>query len=256
MLKIMTGGKKYLQKYPKKRLLKTLLNFDVAVLLFLCVNLILGIHYSRFVILGSFIGLTDVGNSNWYFFTILLMYLVSYIAAVFLKECYKGVAAAVTICSVIYVIVAQISNLPSRFVSTAVTYALGMWIAIYKDELETAINKKAIISLIVILIPIAITYKWRENDFIMNLSSCFFIMLVVWFMAHFEIRSNILYFLGQHVFGIYILQRLPMLIISHFYNPRGIMNYVFVIICLALTVCMAVVYDKLLIRIDKRIIRT
>ncbi|MBQ8306763.1 MAG: hypothetical protein IJX90_11175 [Blautia sp.] len=232
------------------------MNFDIAVILFLVANSLLAIHYSGWEIAGSFIGITGIGNSNWYIFTILVMYLVSYLAAVALKDNYKAIAMAVTVCSVAYVVIAQITGLPSRFVSTVVTYALGMWIAVYKDELERLLKKKSLISLLVIVIPILLTYKLRGNDFIMNLNSCFFVLLVVWFMAHFETRSNILYFLGKHAFSIYILQRLPMLIISYFYTPAGVMNYVFVAMCLLITVGFAVVFDHLLKKVDRMIIKT
>ena len=256
MLKIMQGGVQYLKKYPRNRLLKTLINFDIAVIIFLVANTLLGIHYSGREIAGSFIGITSIGNSNWYIFTILVMYLVSYLAAVVLKDNYNAIAIAVTVCSVVYVAIAQITGLPSRFVSTVVTYALGMWIALYKDELERVFKNKAIVSLMIICIPILVTYKFRDNDYIMNLNSCFFVLSVVWFMAHFEIQSSILYFLGKHAFSIYILQRLPMLLISHFYTPVGMMNYVFVAICLLITVGIAVVFDKLLEKVDKIVLKT
>ena len=255
MLKIMRGVQ-YVQRFPRNRVLKTLVNFDIAVLIFLVVNTILGIRYDTLTILGSFIGITGIGNSNWYIFTILLMYLISYLAAMLLKDNFKGISITVTICAVLYVVIAQITGLPSRFVSTVVTYAIGMWIAIYKDELQRVFEEKSIISLVVIVIPILATYKLRWSDYAMNLNSCFFVLLVVWFMAHYEIKSNILYFLGKHAFSIYILQRLPMLIISHFYQPQGIMNYVLVAGCFVITVVIAVLYDNLLAKVDRKIIRT
>ena len=80
MSQIVKYGDVYLAEYPKNRLLKTLFNFDIAVLLYLVMNLILGINYSTTEIIGSFVGITSVGNSNWYIFAILVMYLVSYLS--------------------------------------------------------------------------------------------------------------------------------------------------------------------------------
>ena len=255
MLKIKNGGMKYLKKYPRNRLLKTLLNFDVAVFLYLIVDLVLGIQYDTLTIIGSFIGLTSVGNSNWYIFTILLMYLVSYFAALVLRDNYKEIAMAVTVCSVMYVVIAQVTGLPSRFVSTVTTYALGMWVAIYRDELLKLFKGKPVSSIIVISIVILSTYKLRGSDYVMNLNSCFFVLLVVWFMAHFEIKSRVLLFFGTHAFSIYILQRIPFIIISHFYEPKGTMSYVFVIVCLAITIGLAAIFDMLLVKLDKKVIK-
>ena len=271
------GGVQYLRTYPRNRLLKTLFNFDISVLIYLVVNTLLGIHYDIGTILLSFIGYESVGNSNWYIFTILLMYLVSYVTGIMVvrgddrggdavddgagdvhglnKKQGSLIATIVTVCAVAYVVIAQITGLPSRFVSTVVTYALGMWIAVYKDEIESLFKKKPIITLIAICIPILATYKLRGGDYIMNINSCFFVLLVVWFMAHFEIKSKILYFLGKHAFSIYILQRIPMIIISHFYSPSGVMNYVFVAVSLGITIAIAVLFDKFLPVIDRKIIR-
>ncbi len=255
MLKLQSQGEEYIKKFPRNRLLKTLINFDIAVVLFLIVNLFFDNHYSKWEIAGSFIGITAIGNSNWYIFTILVMYVVSYLAAVFFKKKKNSVALFITVCSIGYVVIAQIFGLPSRFVSTVTTYALGVWIAIYKSELELFFRKRKVISFVLIIIPIILTYKLRGNDYIMNVNSCFFVLLVILFMTQFEIRSNVLYFLGRHAFSIYILQRLPMIIISHYITPTGIGNYVFVAACLLLTICMAVLFDMILEKIDKIIIK-
>lgn len=256
MMKIIQEGDLYLKKYPRNRLLKTLANYDIAVIVFICVNILLGIQYSGSVIAGSFIGITGIGNSNWYIFTILVMYLVSYFVAIFFKNNYKLIAGIVTACSVSYIAVAQLTGLPSRFVSTVITYALGMWVAIYKGEIEKVLKSRPFVALLVITIPIILTYKLRGNDYIMNINSCFFVLLIVWFMSHFEIRSNILYFLGVHAFSIYILQRLPMLVISRYFTINGAKNYVFVMVCLLTTVCLSVVFDKLFERVDQLIIKS
>jgi len=236
--------------------LKTLLNFNIAILVFLAVNLILGIHYSGWEIVGSFIGLTSIGNSNWYIFSILVMYVISYLAGVVFKDNYKGIAITVTICSVLYVIIIQIIGLPSRFVSTIVTYAFGMWLCLFKNEIKNVFKGKPVISLVFILIPILATFNFRANDYIMNISSCFFVLLVVWFMTHFEIKSKILYSLGKYSFSIYVLQRLPMNTISYFYSPSGLMNYMFVASCLFITVGLSIIFDKLVEQVDKKIIKT
>lgn len=64
------GGTRYVRQFPVKRLFKTWLNFAIAIVLFLIVDICLGIRYDALTIIGSFIGLTSVGNSNWYVFAI------------------------------------------------------------------------------------------------------------------------------------------------------------------------------------------
>lgn len=254
MVRIKNSGVQYLRGFPRNRLLKTLVNYDIAVLLFLVVNLLLGIYYKPLTIVLSFIGLEGIGNSNWYIFTILLMYMVSFMSAIVWQKNYKALAAFVMVGSFLYVLIGHLTGLQSRFVSTVVTYSLGMWIALYRNDIETLFNEKLAVSFVLIVIPIILTYKMRSNDYVMNINSCFFVLLVVLFMAHFEIRSKVLHFIGKHAFSIYILQRLPMLIISRCYSKSEMPSYLFVVVCFVITVGLAVTYDKVLKVVDKKIV--
>ena len=72
-------GKAYIQTFPQKRILTTLLNFDVAVVLFIILNLCLGVSISLKAGFLSLLGWGSVGNSNWYIFVILFCYFFSFI---------------------------------------------------------------------------------------------------------------------------------------------------------------------------------
>lgn len=264
MLKIKTEGMEYIKKFPRNRLLKTLVNFDIALLVFCLVNRFLKIHYDVRIYILSIIGLEGIGNSNWYIFSILMMYSLSYVVAGIVYKNSSGsvsnrkseilVSVFMSIGSIAYVAIAHLTDLPARFVSTIATYALGMWIAVYKNEIERLFKNKPFISLVSFIVPIAITCKFRENDYVMNLSSCFFVLLIIWCMSRFEINNQLFFFLGKHAFSIYILQRIPMNIISHYIKPSGIMNYIFVLVSLGITIVLAVLFDKLLKVVDKKIV--
>ena len=72
-------GASYVSTMPKRRLLTTLLNFDIAVLAFIAVDIIFGIPLGTKQILLSMTGRMSVGNSNWYIFVILLCYALAYV---------------------------------------------------------------------------------------------------------------------------------------------------------------------------------
>ena len=74
-------GKQYIKEMPKRRLLTTLINFDIAVVLFFIPNLLLGnrIPLTRFIM--SLFAWDSVGNSEWYIFDILMLYIVTYISS-------------------------------------------------------------------------------------------------------------------------------------------------------------------------------
>lgn len=73
-------GDKYISQIPKHRILTTVINFDVAVCIFIVLNLLLSRPMSVSQILFSFIAWDSVGNSNWYIFVILICYCFTYIA--------------------------------------------------------------------------------------------------------------------------------------------------------------------------------
>lgn len=72
-------GEEYIDLMPKKRILTTLLNFDVAVALFIITDILLGIDISISQTLLSFTTWDSVGNSNWYIFCIILCYLLTFL---------------------------------------------------------------------------------------------------------------------------------------------------------------------------------
>lgn len=74
MMQYKAKGTDYLRNFHKRRILTTLVNFDVAVLLFVVVGLLLGKSYSLKQVALSFVCWDSVGNSNWYIFAIILCY--------------------------------------------------------------------------------------------------------------------------------------------------------------------------------------
>ena len=70
-------GDSYLSSMPRRRIFRTLCRFDIAVLSFVALNLLLGISMSIRQIGLSFIGWDSIGNSNWYIFVILICYAVT-----------------------------------------------------------------------------------------------------------------------------------------------------------------------------------
>lgn len=75
-------GIDYVKQMPKRRLLATLLNFDVAVFSFLLLDLALGINYKTSSFILAFTGWESIGNSNWYIFVILILYFMHYLSAI------------------------------------------------------------------------------------------------------------------------------------------------------------------------------
>lgn len=243
----------YVHEFFLKRIIKTLFNFDLAVLLYLLLNLVLDINYEWYDILLSFIGLRSIGNSNWYIFTILLMYLFTFIVAIKSKKP-KTIASLVSLLSIAYIATGIIFDLPPWFVNTVLCYPFGMWLYIYHDNIIKIIKNKSWISILTLLVPVVLTTRYRSNYFIMNLLSCLIVLICCFVLCFVEFESKILTFLGRHAFSIYILQRIPMIFISKIFNYKKyfIGNYLFVIVSFIITLIIAVLFDKLIKLLDSK----
>jgi len=86
MCESMKRKKGYTKALLTSRLPKLFLHFNVAIALYLVVQSFLGKTYSLPHILKAMIGWSSVGNSNWYIFVILLLYVFMYIAGSITKE--------------------------------------------------------------------------------------------------------------------------------------------------------------------------
>lgn len=91
MESIRTKGAAYVREMPKRRILTTLLNFDIAVLAFIGVDLLLGQSLTAKQCLLSLVAWDSVGNSNWYIFVILLCYVAAWMTRDALK-CHERVS--------------------------------------------------------------------------------------------------------------------------------------------------------------------
>lgn len=127
----------YVKDIMTKRFWKVLVNFDLAVLLFLIVGTILGKKYSLDNILLSFVGWSSVGNSNWYIFVTLILYILVFISFCLLKRydekwaLYAG-TAIMTVLSVVFIYVMMKVGRPTRYYNTTILFVLGMWYSLLK----------------------------------------------------------------------------------------------------------------------------
>ena len=74
--------------------------------------------------------------------------------------------------------------------------------------------------------------------------------LVLMITMKFNFGNRVLNWFGANVFGIYILQRIPMLVLEHF-GINKFNEYLFIVICLVVTVILTILFNKLLAVIDR-----
>ena len=244
MLSVM-NKKDYARGLLKKRFLPLLIKFDFAVVMFLLCDLLIGERYSVGTVLSSFIAWESVGNSSWYIFATFVMYFICAAVFVPLKNRYKTGAAAVTVLTVVYIIAMVLVGKPLRWYDTIIVFPLGMWFAHFKGAFDRVTEKfsRWVALLAAFAAMFAVTwYLSKSIEFFHILKSIFFALTLVTLTRRFSPRNKILTFFGRHVFSFFILQRIPMMLIYHYYPEINV--YLFVAISLAVTCPLGLIFDR------------
>ena len=241
--------KDYLQKFPK-RIFKVWVQFAIAVCLFMFLNLFTGKVYSTATILLSFMAWQSVGNSNWYILAILVLYVLSYIGGLMTSQDRLTTIIFVSASCCVYVVVLILCGKGSWYYNTIFCYPLGMLFGKYEQKIRTSLEKTGTYLMIVMgcaaafVVSYLCTLKGHGVIWLVmvELRGIFFVLLVILATSRIQIGNPVLNWLGKHTFEIYILQRLPMIVLSGI----GMNQYVYFLICVIVTGLAAFLYQKLM----------
>lgn len=243
-------GISYVHKIPLTRVLGTYFRFDIAIIIFALVQLALGKVFPAKQYILSLTGWDSVGNSNWYIFAIVVAYAVTFIAFEIGRDKGKYVVSAailtVGILSYIYIL-AHFKLKDAYWFDTIICYACGVWYSLLREKVEKIINHNVFIYIATLLITVAGTLyfmKTRGNSFVhRELCMLFFTAFVVVLSMRVSFHNKVLMWCGQHLFGLYILQRIPMII----FRAVGVADfniYLYFVLCLVVTVPMSYLFEK------------
>ena len=216
-------GKQYIKEMPKRRLLTTLINFDIAVVLFFITNLLLGnrIPLTRFIM--SLFAWDSVGNSEWYIFDILMLYIVTYISSSVSSN--KRLRFCLLLSMTFLLILVLYILKGSWWYNTLLAYPAGVLLAMDKDKVLKLISNHFWAVLFGLLVPFFVLFVFRKsNALVYNAASVAFAFLVVTLTLRIRIQNRILIWLGTLLFPLYIYQRLPMMTIQEL-CPSMISHY-------------------------------
>lgn len=255
MNSIKNKGLGYVDSIPRKRLLNTLLNFGIAVLFFVALNIVLNIPMNMKQVLLSLISWDSVGNSNWYIFTICICYLTSFVSYKLYGYSRRALIANFLILSVFAVVISRFKG--SWWYDTCLAYSAGCLYCYYKNKFEKIINSKywlysvlagssLIVSYILMLkAPIA------KSLVFMNICSICFSMFIIIFTMRFQFKSKVLEWSGRNLFPLYIYQRIPMILFSVLWGGYLVseFKYIFVVICAVTSIIIAHLYKYISIKL-------
>lgn len=243
MEQIQKRGDKYIDNMPRKRILKFYIHFCMALCLYILLSFLLGRDYSLSRILLSFTGWCSIGNSNWYVFAILVMYSIVYISFKQIKQHELSVCILLT---VLYIVVMKEAKGQDWWYNIVLCFPAGMILSKCKDQVCSVIQKPVFFVLMLALAMVLYLVSFSVLAYeVIAITLCF---LIVDVCAHKEIKNSLFHFLGQYVFEIYILQRIPM----NLFNGC-LTGWLYLITCILVTLILAYCFKKLETIIDSYI---
>lgn len=242
MESIKAKGQSYVQSMPKRRLLATLLNFDVAVLVFIAMNVILGTSMKPLQVVLSFCCWDSVGNSNWYIFTILCCYVSSFVG---FTVCKKTSGAIILSMCLLLLYLAVMPFLKDKYYwyNTILGFPTGMFVSWRKEQIFGFVRKHywSCICILGICFLFGLPLSWRFplNGLSHNAITVVFVLISAVLLTKYDVTGAVLSWCGRCLFPIYIYERIPMTI---FADTLAVHPIVFILVSGAITAAIASVY--------------
>lgn len=246
-------GKAYVMDIPKHRAFRVWIHFCMALLLFLALQLAIGkrVTLKRFVL--SMLCWESIGNSNWYIMAIIISYMIAFVAFFLFESDYKKAVVLATILTCIAVAVLMPFR-PSRYYNTLLCFPMGLWYSLYGEKWEAYLKGKQIRYISVTAVCMAacmITNLIRQlNVVFYETAAVSFVGCILLLSMKICLDNRFLRFMGGHVFGIYILQRLPMRFFIKVV-PLTDNVYLFFATSFVCTLLLAVLFDRAMKYVDK-----
>ena len=197
-----------------------------------------------------------MGNSNWYIFVILALYLLTYLSFSIIKNNTLKATFSVTVLSVALIVFLYFTK-SSYWYDTLLCYVLGMWISVFKDKFLKLVSKNNFmwflsVGLLGILFVIFYVLPYRFLK--LFLLAPVFCLLITIILIKLRISNKPLALSGQYLFEIYILQRIPMIVFKNL-GLADFNLYLYFISCLTVTILLAITFRFLLNKLDNIIFK-
>lgn len=258
MESIKKKGISYVKGMPVNRFFKLWYHFAIVMILYTIVSVgIMGNRFSLNHYLLSYTGYTSLGNSNWYMFVTFALYIIIFVAFMIFRKNNGLAVAAVWGLTILFLIWEKHIGLHPVFYNTIRCLPAGMLFSLLKPYIDKLFMKNDVIWFCGFTVSMAGFAYFSQNRYDSDIHYGLFVLLalavLVFGMMKVNIKHSVLDWFGQHIFSFFILQRIPMMLLSHIgYTKNGI---IFVILSFFGTVALAVIFDEAMDRLDKIIFR-
>lgn len=210
-------GLNYVKTLPKKAYI-LFLKFQIILFLYLTTNIF--IFKNKVTIktyLLSVIFKTSLGNSNWFAFTIILLYIYSYLSFIFINHHQLFGIVIMSFLCLFHCLLVYIYFYPGKIysVDTVLCFVIGFYFSCIKNLFDKVIMINDICYFFITSFIIFAYYQFFISNYLIYISirNALFSILVILISIKVRINNEFLKFLSSHSFSIYLLQRLIMWIV-------------------------------------------
>ena len=253
---IKKSGYNYVKTLPIKGII-LFIKSQLIILMFLVTNIFI---FKRKISLRQYalsvIFKSGLGNSNWFAFTIIVLYFYSYVSFRFLKhKNFYGIIIMSFLCffhiQFVFNYYYQRKLYP---VDTILCFLVGLFYSLCQKNFDKFLLKNDIYYYGIISIIIFLFYITFNNNTLIQISikNALFALLIISITIKFKFNNGFLKFLNSHSYSIYLLQRLVMWIV---YTKRIFKNHNFIQISFEFTQIfyISTLFDKYTFFVDKLI---
>ena len=250
-------GGAYQSTFLRKRITLTWIHFVIAIVLYAVIAVIFHEKYSINEWVLCWTGWESIGNSNWFVFDILVLYLITYIAMIMSlrskseSKTEKAYIFLIVILIGVFFLWAAlyVTKGPLRYwYNTLLAFPFGAGYYFHKHMIEKYLsnNNRWLISLLSSIF-LFVMLCFIRNSIGENCASIFFATIVLLITNKVHISNKLSQWLGIHLFSIFILQRIPMNILT----KMNINPILFTAISFLITIGLAFPFDYVCRRIDR-----
>ena len=242
-------GNQYIKSLPIKSII-IFIKSQIILLVFLFDNVLLGNKISFKIYLKAIIFKNGLGNSYWFAFAIILLYIYSYLSFILISNKKLNIIGIIFITIFCYfhiIIVYKFYHKVIYSVDTIICFILGFYYSLLKSNLDRIIMKNDQIYFGIMILLVLFYYNLyninNKNIYNESLKNCSFILILVLMSIKIKFNNPFLTLLNNHSYSIYLLQRLVM---RHIHKKRYFKNHEFISFFLQflLVIFMAIIFDK------------
>lgn len=259
-------GQSYVRTIPTQRFFKTLVHFDIVILLYLLTWYVAERRLFRpRTVLKALLAWKSVGNSNWFIFVILTVYVLTWVAFTLAPKSRVHAAALTTVlCIGAYFALFYLRTKESFWCNTILCYPLGLWYSLYHERMEALLRRRRglyVPLLGAVAVVFLVSYRLGRDRKSLSLltrvslqqiGALWFALLLVLLTMLVQLDNPILAWLGKHVFSIYMLQRIFMIAL----RSLGLLDfnhYLYFVLCFGLTLAASELFDRCMKPLDARL---